>query len=129
MNLIFEPDPAELSRRIRDEDALDVLVIDDERIPTAKHFKTAVLEETARTKALALSIGEREALRRGAEEWAQILYRDRPEIVYVPSVTSYAQVELAIRLADRQVRVVIGASREAFLALADDPDLHAKLWT
>ncbi len=128
MNVIFEADPAEIDRRLADEDALDVLVIDDARIPTATHFDTFVLEEAARAQATELAISERAAVRSGAEAWAHILRRGRPDIAYVPTATSYAQVWLAIGLADRDVRVVVGTTREAFLTLADDPSVREKLW-
>ncbi len=128
MNLIFEPDPAAIEQRLRDEDALDVLVIDDARIPTATHFAIDVIEQAARRTAADLGIDERDAIRRAAATWAEILGRERPDIAYLPAVTSYAHAQLAIALADRALRVVVGASLETFLTLADDPTLHAKLW-
>jgi len=128
VNLIFEPDPAAIEQRLREEDALDVLVIDDARIPTATHFATSVIEQAARRNASDLGIDERDAVRRAAAHWAEILERERPDIAYVPAVSSYVHAQLAIALADRAVRVVVGTSLEAFLTLADDPGLHAKLW-
>jgi len=128
VNLIFEPDPAAIEQRLRDEDALDVLVIDDARIPTARHFAIATIDQAARRTASDLGIDERDAIRRAAARWAEILGRERPEIAYLPAVTSYAHAQLAIALGDREVRVVVGTSLEAFLTLADDPTLHAKLW-
>jgi predicted dehydrogenase len=128
VNLIFEPDPAAIERRLRDEDALDVLVVDDARIPTATHVAMAVVEQAARRTAADLGIDERDAIRRAAATWAEILARARPDIAYVPAVTSYAHAQLAMALGDREVRVVVGTSLEAFLELADDPTLHAKLW-
>ena len=119
--MIFEPDPREIERRLRDEDALNVLVIDDDRIPTATRFASALLENAAGGSTPA-------ALKAAAERWAAQADRDPPDIVYVPALTSQAQVQLAIALAERGIRVVVGASREAFLRLAADPTLHARLW-
>ena len=91
-----------------EEDALSVVVIDDERIPTARRFSSAAIADP------------------GA--WASDLERIEPDIAYVPNLATTAQLRLALALAERGVRVVVGASREAFLTMAADPTLQARLW-
>lgn len=120
MNVIFEPDPREINRRLGEEDALHVVLVDDDRIPTAVQVDSAVL---------AGATDERESIRARAEAWAGSLRGGLPEIAYVPTVASYAQVQIAIALARRDVRVVVGTTRERFLRLADDADVAAALWT